>query len=151
MCIRDSPHLVAGIAVHYRVRADQRKTILVLVDVMNRDLPAICVVAQFALGAVLAPMQIRMAILAFVWGIGEFQICVAVAAGHHGVASSQGKARLGMVELDLVRDYLPSLRGVAGNAGQIKRAVGTLSGRERPRRFAVQDAPAEQEQHRKKE
>lgn len=147
----DGPHFVAGVAVHHCVRADQRKTILVLVDVMDRHLPAVCVVAQLALRAVLAPMQIRMAVLAFVRSIGEFKIRVAVAACHHRMASPQGKPGFCMVEFDLVRDYLPVGRDVASNARQIQRPMRTLSRRKRPRGFAVQDAPTEQEQHRREE
>ena len=145
----DGPHFVAGIAVHHCVRADERKTILVLVDVMDRYLPAVCVVAQLALRAVLAPMQIGMTVLTLVRSISEFQIRVAVAACDHRVASPQGKPRLCMVEFDLVRDYLPVRRGVAGDARQIQRPMRTLSRRKRPRGLGVQDAPTEQEQHRK--
>ena len=36
--------LVAGVAVHDSVGADERKAILVLVDVVNGDLPAVGVV-----------------------------------------------------------------------------------------------------------
>ena len=147
----DSPHFVAGIAVHHCVRADEGKTILVLVDVMDRYLPTVCVVAQLALRSVLAPMQIGMTVLALVWSIGEFQIRVAVEACHNSVTSPQGKPGLCMVEFDLVLDYLPVCRGVAGDARQIQRAMRTLSGRKRPRGLAVQDAPTEQEQDRKRE
>src|SRR5580704_1642459 len=77
--LSDGPHFVAGIAVHHRVRANERKTILVLVDVMDRYLPAVCVVAQLTLRAVLAPMEISMTVLALVRSISEFQIPVAVA------------------------------------------------------------------------
>ena len=38
-------HLVTGIAIHDSVRADQRKPILVLIDVVDRNLPAVRVVA----------------------------------------------------------------------------------------------------------
>jgi len=92
-----------------------------------------------------------MTVLALVRSIGEFQIRMAVAACHHRVASPQGKPGLCMVEFDLVLDYLPVCRGVAGDARQIQRAMRTLSGRKRPRGLAVQDAPTEQEQDRKRE
>lgn len=38
-------NFVAGIAIHHRVRANQGKTILVLIDAVDRYLPAIGVVA----------------------------------------------------------------------------------------------------------
>jgi hypothetical protein len=46
---------------------------------MDRYLPAVCVVAQLTLRAVLAPMEISMTVLALVRSISEFQIPVAVA------------------------------------------------------------------------
>ena len=58
-------NLVAGIAVHGSVSANQGKAILMFIDVVNGDLPAVGIVAKFALRAVLAPMQIRMTVLAF--------------------------------------------------------------------------------------
>ena len=64
-------HLVAGIAVHRRMRSDQGKTILMLVDVVNGNLPAVGVVAECALSTVFPPMQIRVAILALHWCIAE--------------------------------------------------------------------------------
>lgn len=39
------PHLVAGVAIHHRVRANQGETILVLINAVDRYLPAIRVVA----------------------------------------------------------------------------------------------------------
>ena len=52
----DGAHLVAGIAIHRRMRSDQGKTILMLVDVVNRNLPAVGVVAECALSTVFPPM-----------------------------------------------------------------------------------------------
>jgi hypothetical protein len=63
--LADCTNLVAGIAVDSSVRSDQGKSILMFIDVVNGDLPAIGIVAKFALRAVLAPMQIRVAALAF--------------------------------------------------------------------------------------
>jgi hypothetical protein len=122
------PHLVARIAVHHRVRANQRKTILVLVDVMNRHLPSIGVVAQFAFGAVLATMQIGMTVLAFVGSIGELQIRVAVPACHSHMASLQSETGLRMIELDAVLDHLPIRGCVAVDAGYVELAVRALRG-----------------------
>ena len=57
-------NLVAGIAVHGSVSANQGKAILMFIDVVNGDLPAVGIVAEAALRSVLAPMQISMAVLA---------------------------------------------------------------------------------------
>ena len=87
-----------------------------LVDVMNRSLPTIAVMAQFAFRAVLAPMQIGMAVLAFIRRVSELEIGMAVAARHRGVASAKGKPRARMIKLDLALDHLPIRGGVAGSA-----------------------------------
>lgn len=63
--LADCTNLVAGVAVNNSVRSDQGKSILMFIDVVNGDLPAIGIVAKSALRAVLAAMQIRVAILAF--------------------------------------------------------------------------------------
>jgi hypothetical protein len=114
------------------VRADQRKSILVFVDVMDRYLPTITVVAQFAFCAVFAPMQIGVAVLAFVRRIGEFEIGMAVAACDSCVASAKRKACARMVKLDLALDHLPIRGGMAGGARHIQLAVRTLSRCKRP-------------------
>jgi len=62
--LTDCPHLVARVAVDGGMSTDQGKTILMFVDVVNGNLPAICVVAEFALSAVFAAVQIGVAILA---------------------------------------------------------------------------------------
>jgi len=124
----NGPHLVARIAVHHGMRANQRETILVLVDVMNRHLPSIGVVAQLAFGAVLAAMQIGVTVLAFVGSIGEFQIRVAVAARHGRMASAQRETRLRMIELDPILDHLPIRSCVAVDAGHIELAMRALCG-----------------------
>jgi hypothetical protein len=46
------------------VSADQRESILMLIDVVNGNLPTIGVVAEFTLRAVLAAMKIGVAVLA---------------------------------------------------------------------------------------
>jgi len=63
--LADRTNLVAGIAVDSSVRSNQGKSILMFINVVNGDLPAIGIVAKAALRAVLAAMQIRVAILAF--------------------------------------------------------------------------------------
>ena len=52
--LADRADLVAGIAVYGCVSTDQRKSILMLIDVVNGNLPTIGVVAEATLGAILA-------------------------------------------------------------------------------------------------
>lgn len=119
-------HLVAGIAVHHGMRSDQWKTVLVFVDVMNRDLPAIGVVAELALRSILPAMEIGMTVLALVGSVGEVEIRVAVATGDGGVAAAKGKSRLCMIESDLVLDHLPVGGGVTGDARNVQVAMRVL-------------------------
>jgi hypothetical protein len=70
----DGANLVAGVAVDDCMRADQWEAILVFVNVVDGNLPAIRVMAQFAFSSVFAAMQISMTILAFVGSISEVEI-----------------------------------------------------------------------------
>ena len=54
--LSDRADFVAGITVDGRMCADERKSILMLIDVVNGNLPAVRVMAQFALHTVLAAM-----------------------------------------------------------------------------------------------
>lgn len=83
-----SPHLVARVAVDYGVGTNQREAILVLVDVVDRHLPAVGVMAELAFGSILAAVQVGMAVLTFVGSVGEFEIGVAVATSDGGVPSA---------------------------------------------------------------
>ncbi len=67
----DRSHPVAGIAIRYCVRADQREAILMLVNVMNRDLPPVYPVTEVALRSVFAAMEIGVAVLAVAAYVGE--------------------------------------------------------------------------------
>jgi hypothetical protein len=57
---------VAGIAIDHGVRARKRKPVIVLLHLPHRDGPTLHRVALFAIGAQLAFMNIRVAILAAV-------------------------------------------------------------------------------------
>ena len=61
----DCSYFVTSVTIHGCVSADQGKTILVLIDVVGGNLPAIGVMAEFTLGAVFAAMQIGVTVLAF--------------------------------------------------------------------------------------
>lgn len=119
-------HLVARIAIDHRVRANQWETILMLVDVVDRDLPPIAVVAQLALRTILSSMQIGVTILALVRRICEVQVCMAIAACHGCMPAAQWKAGVRMVEVDLAWNYRPRLRRVTHVARHRQLAVWTL-------------------------
>ena len=63
--LADCSYFVTSITIHGCVGADQWKAILVLIDVVGGNLPAIRVMAEFTLCAILATMQISVAVLAF--------------------------------------------------------------------------------------
>ena len=76
----DGAGFMARVAIHNGVRADQRKAILVFVDIVHRHFPAIDVMAQVALRAVAAPVDIGMAVLALLACVCEDGIDVALLA-----------------------------------------------------------------------
>jgi len=110
--LADCTNLVAGVAVDGSVSSDQGKSILMFIDVMNGNLPAIGIVAECALRAVFAPMQICMAVLALYGCAAENEILVALGTLHLCVSATQGKLSPRVVEFDLGAQRLPALRGV---------------------------------------
>lgn len=83
--LSDCSHFVARVAIHHGVSPDQRKAVLMLVDIVNGDLPAIHPVTQVALSTVLAAMKVGVAVLTLLSDIAEHGIDVALLAGHFGV------------------------------------------------------------------
>lgn len=137
---------MAGIAIHYGVRTHQGKTVLVLIDVVDGNLPAIGVVTQFALRAILAAMKVGVAVLAFVRCIGKFQIAMTVSARHFSVAAAERKSGLHVVELDLAWNHLPVRRRMTRSAWEFEIPVRALCRGKRPHRLCVR-GPYRQEQH----
>jgi hypothetical protein len=102
------PNLVARIAINNGVRPDERESVLVHIDVVNRNLPPISVVAQLAFSTVFPPMKIRVAVLALVRYAFEVQIAVAVAARDFRMPSAQREIGLTMTEFGLPSNRLPA-------------------------------------------
>ena len=121
--LADRAHLVAGITIHGGMRADQGKTILMLIDVVNRNLPAVGVMAECALGAVFPPMQIRVAILALHWRVAENESLMAIGALHFCVPSPQRKLGVRMVELQVGTERFPALDRVTLLALDLQRVA----------------------------
>lgn len=80
--LADGTNLVTGIAVHGCVSADQRKAILMFIDIVNGNLPAIGIVTQLALCPVLPPVQVGVTVLALQWCVAENKILVAIGTLH---------------------------------------------------------------------
>jgi hypothetical protein len=117
---------VARITIRHRVGADQRKTVLMLVDGMDGHLPAIDLVAEVALCSVLATVDVSMTILAIAPDAGKNGIDVAVLAAHIAVQATQRKTGLAVIELRLAANRPPCRDGVALLAGNLQRTVRTL-------------------------
>jgi hypothetical protein len=126
--LADGARLMAFVAIHNRVRADQRKPILVLVDVMHRHCPAIDVMAQVALGTVAAPVNIGVAVLALLAGVGEDRIDVALLARNFCVQSAQRERRLAVIKFRLRTQRQPSVAGMAVLTRNLQRPMGISVG-----------------------
>src|SRR5882757_3212900 len=125
--LSDGSHLVAGIAIHHCVSADQRKAVLVFVDVVDRNLPTIRVVTKFAFGPIFPTMEIGVAVLTLIRSIGEVEISVAVPTCHSGMAPAKRKACLRMVELSLTSDRLPISCGMTVLARDVELSMRTTN------------------------
>ena len=135
--------LVAGIAVEGCVSPGQRESIVVLLNLLDRDLPSPYGVALLAIGPQLALVNIGVAILAALPDVGEDHFDVALGAGNRGVHTTQWIARLVMVEFGNGSDRLPGVWRVAVLTGDGQVPVGTVraSGflRSRARRESRED------------
>lgn len=107
---------MAVLALQHGVRAHQRKSILVIADLLDRDLPALHRVAALAVRAELAAMNIRMAVRAMRAYVLESQIRVAFGARHLLVHASQRIAGLIVIEFGVRTDRLPAGVGVTALA-----------------------------------
>ena len=115
--------LVAGIAIHGGMRANQRKAVNVLVDLLNRDIPALDRVALLAVGAHLPLVNVGVAVRALRSHIREHQLGVALGTGHALVHSAQRVLGRVVIEFRNSADRLPTAESVAVLAGNAKASV----------------------------
>jgi len=99
-----------------------------LIDVVNRNLPAIDAMAQIALGTVFSTVQVCVTILALPADIGEHGIEMAFLAEHLGVHAAQGICRLVVIELGILADGHPGGRRMAILARNVEWSVRTSAG-----------------------
>jgi len=100
--------LVARVALHHRVRAHKRKTVLVILNRANVRLPTLHRVAGFAIRAHLPAMNIRMTICALRSDIRENWLRVTLRTGHIRVHAAQRVLCLVVIEFGDRADRLPS-------------------------------------------
>jgi hypothetical protein len=81
--------LVAIVALHRGVCTEQRKTVLMLLDLVDGNLPAENRVALRAIGAEFSQVNIRVAIRAIFSDVGEHRLRVAFQTANFLVLSAQ--------------------------------------------------------------
>lgn len=114
---------VARSTVERGVRPHKRETVLMLLDLLYGNMPALHRVTLLAGRAKLTLVNVSMAIRAFLANVGEHRFGMALGTSNTLVHAAQGKARLVVIELRNIADGLPSAHGVAVLAGNIQRAV----------------------------
>jgi hypothetical protein len=117
---------VARVTIGGRVRPGQRKAIVVLLHLLDRNRPSLYCVALLAVGAELPFVNIGVAILAALPHIREHRLHVTLAAGHCLMHAAQGISRLIVVELRNGTDGRPGTCRVAVLAGNVQIAVRTM-------------------------
>lgn len=105
--------LVAGIAVDGRMRPSERESVVMLLNLLDRNLPASNRVALFTIGSQLAPVNIRVAILTTLTDVGEYRLHVALGAGYGLMHAAQRISRLIMIELRNCANRPPRIGGMA--------------------------------------
>ena len=107
------------------MRSDQGETILVILDGLHRDIPALYGVALLAVCAHLPLVDIGMAIGAPCTHIREDGLGVTLGAGHVLVHAAQRILGLVVIEFRDSADRLPPNRGVAVLARNVQVSVRT--------------------------
>lgn len=117
---------VAGIAVHRGVGAGQHEAVVVLLDLLNRDLPSTDRMTLLAVSSQLPLVNVGMAILAALSHIGENGFDVTLRASDGLVHATQGISRLVVIEFRNGADRRPPVRGVTVLAWNIQVSVRTM-------------------------
>src|SRR5579872_4409038 len=114
---------MAVVALQHRMGADQRKAVLVIANLLERNLPSLDRMAALAICSKLAAMNVGVAVRAVTADVLENQIDVALGASHLRMHAAQRIARLVMIELRIGADRLPARIGVALLAGDRERSM----------------------------
>jgi len=120
-------YAVAGVTVSYRMCADQRKSVLMLIDGVDGNLPPVDPVTNVALRAVFPAMNVGVAVLALTANIGENRIHVTFLTRHLHVHTAQGVTGLAVVKLRIAANRSPRCCRVAPLASNVQRAMRVLS------------------------
>jgi hypothetical protein len=115
------------------VRSDQRKTVDVLIDLLNRNIPAFYGVALLAVSAHLALVNVRVTVRALGPHIRKNQLGMALRTTHALVHTAERIPRGVVIEFRNRPNRLPTAECVAILAGNTKATVGTAGVRRRVR------------------
>ena len=99
--------LVAGIAVDRSMRSGQRKAVVMLLNLLNGDLPSTDGVALLAVRSQLALVNVGVTILANLSNIGENRPDVTFSTTHRLMHAAQRIFRLVMIEFRNAADWFP--------------------------------------------
>lgn len=114
---------MAVIALNRSVGSEKRKTILVIPDLLDRDVPTLNSVALRAVGAHLALVNVSVAILAVFSYVGEDRLDVALRAAHLFVHAAERVFGFVVIEFGNRANGTPSGRSVAILARNTQRAM----------------------------
>ncbi|MDR3410945.1 MAG: hypothetical protein P4L87_08400 [Formivibrio sp.] len=104
---------VTVVALQQSMRANQRKAILMVTNVLQGDLPTLHGVATFAIGAELTAMDVGVAIRAVRAYVLEYETGVALRAGQLLMHSPQRITCLVVIEFGIGSNRLPTGVGMA--------------------------------------
>jgi hypothetical protein len=119
---------MAGLTRNSGMSAEERKTILMVFDLLRGEIPAFDGMALRAVGTHLAAVNVRVTIRAIFADVGEDGLDVALNTVHFFVHAAKGILGFAMVEFRNGADRAPSGRSVAILAGDADRAVGIARG-----------------------
>lgn len=115
--------LMAGIAIHCRMRSSQRKAVVVLLNLLNRYLPSSHGMTLFAVRSELAFVNVGVTVLTALTNIKEDRLDVALRASDGLMHSAKRIFRPVVIEFRNGPDWLPRARCVAILARNVELAV----------------------------
>ena len=121
-----SAALVACVAIDRRMGPSQRKPVVVLLNLLDRDLPSSNGVALLAVGAELPFVNIRVAILTTLPNVAEDCLDMTLSTGHRSVHAPQGILRLIVVKLGYSANWFPRVGRMAVLAWNIETPMRTV-------------------------
>lgn len=118
--------LVACVAIHRRMSPGEREPVVVILDLLHRNLPASHGVALLAVGAELTAVNIGVAILAALADVAEHHLGVTLSAGYRLVHAAKRITSLIVIKFGDRSDRPPSGRCMAILTRNREIAVGAM-------------------------